>query len=183
MTITDESAERGLSADDDRIPVDVPALLEEYVRAESAARAAARRALGLNETDLAALQLLIRWRRAGHPVQNRDLARELTISTASVTAMLDRLERHGRIQRAPHGSDRRALLITIAPEVESRVQEVFDAVAERRDAVVAELTPEAHEVVGRFLTSVTTAVQDRPDIEREYREVVREDRGNDIVSD
>jgi len=26
-------------------------------------------------------------------------------------------------------------------------------------------------------------VQDRPDIEREYREVVREDRGNDIVSD
>lgn len=182
MTFTDGGAERRVSGDDGTA-IDVPALLEEYVRAEVDARVAARRALGVNETDLSALQLLIRWGKAGHAVQNRDLAKELQISTASVTAMLDRLERDGRISRAPHGSDRRALVITTTPEVERRIADVFDELAARRSDVVDELSSEARGIVARFLSSVSTAVQDRPDIEREYRQVVREDRGNDIVSD
>jgi MarR family transcriptional repressor of emrRAB len=45
------------------------------------------------------------------PLPPHKIAERLTISRATVTGLIDSLERHGYVQRLPHHSDRRMLLI------------------------------------------------------------------------
>ena len=47
------------------------------------------------------------------PLSPNTIAERLIISRASVTGLLDSLERRGYVKRAPHGSDRRMLLIEL----------------------------------------------------------------------
>jgi len=47
------------------------------------------------------------------PLSPNKIAERLIISRASVTGLLDSLERRGYVQRTPHGSDRRMLLIEL----------------------------------------------------------------------
>lgn len=47
------------------------------------------------------------------PLSPNQIAERLIISRASVTSLLDSLERRGYIQRTPHSSDRRMLLIEL----------------------------------------------------------------------
>jgi DNA-binding MarR family transcriptional regulator len=47
------------------------------------------------------------------PLSPNMLAERLIISRASVTGLLDSLERRGNVRRTPHGSDRRMLLIEL----------------------------------------------------------------------
>jgi DNA-binding MarR family transcriptional regulator len=47
------------------------------------------------------------------PVSPNQIADRLIISRASVTSLIDSLEKHGYVIRQPHGSDRRMLLIEL----------------------------------------------------------------------
>jgi DNA-binding MarR family transcriptional regulator len=47
------------------------------------------------------------------PLSPNKIAEDLIISRATVTGLLDSLERHGYVRRTPHGSDRRMLLIEL----------------------------------------------------------------------
>ena len=47
------------------------------------------------------------------PLSPNKIAEDLIISRASVTGLLDSLERRGYVQRTPHSSDRRMLLIEL----------------------------------------------------------------------
>jgi DNA-binding MarR family transcriptional regulator len=47
------------------------------------------------------------------PLAPNKIAEDLIISRATVTGLLDSLERRGYVQRTPHGSDRRMLLIEL----------------------------------------------------------------------
>ncbi len=47
------------------------------------------------------------------PLSPNKIAERLIISRASVTGLLDSLERRGYVQRTPHGSDRRMLVIEL----------------------------------------------------------------------
>ena len=47
------------------------------------------------------------------PLSPNKIAEDLIISRATVTGLLDSLERRGYVQRTPHGSDRRMLLIEL----------------------------------------------------------------------
>ena len=65
-----------------------------------------QRIMGLKETDFSAMALLMR-----RPMGPTELARALHITTASATAMVDRLVRAGQVVREPHPEDRRRMTV------------------------------------------------------------------------
>ncbi|MEV6965653.1 MarR family transcriptional regulator [Hamadaea sp. NPDC051192] len=71
------------------------------------------RLLGLNRTDLRCLDLLLQ---TGPTAPGR-LATELGLTTGSVTAMLDRMEKSGYISRTPDPGDRRKVVVQARPEI------------------------------------------------------------------
>lgn len=86
----------------------VPALRGIFFGAERYRRALAR-ALGIGTSELAVLAYLDE---VGQ-LTPRDVGERLGITTGSTTAVLDRLEKAGYVQRAPNPGDRRSLYLTL----------------------------------------------------------------------
>jgi DNA-binding MarR family transcriptional regulator len=63
--------------------------------------------VGLNATDLEALDLLVRH----GPMPAGRLAELTGLTTGAVTGLVDRLERRGYVRREPHPSDRRSVVV------------------------------------------------------------------------
>ena len=114
--------------------------LTDYVRARSAAFAAARRALGIGEGDANALLHI-----AANPgIRPTQLREHLGITAAGVTALIDRLVDRGVVRRDVDPRDRRvnrvSLTIDIADEpwVQlTRFDDDFDVVLLDHDEVEA----------------------------------------------
>jgi DNA-binding MarR family transcriptional regulator len=79
------------------------ATVRAYHRAVDAVDEAAAEYLGVNRTDIRCLDVLLEQRES---TPGR-LAEAVGLTTGSVTAMLDRLERLGYVERTPHPTDRR----------------------------------------------------------------------------
>lgn len=60
----------------------------------------------------------------GRALTQRELADECQLDATTLSRALDRLEQSGLVCRAPHDSSRRANLISLTPEGESRAGEV-----------------------------------------------------------
>jgi DNA-binding MarR family transcriptional regulator len=87
-------------------------------------------ASGLSVTESKALEVITR---AG-PVTPADIARMSGLAPASVTALLDRLERKQVARRVPHPTDGRRFLVEIDPAHMARSQVVFtDLVMQLKD--------------------------------------------------
>lgn len=74
------------------------------------ARLHAARTQHLHPTDFACLGLLAR---STAPLSPKDIIHQLDLSSGSVTALLDRLERAGYITRIANPDDRRGLLVVL----------------------------------------------------------------------
>ncbi len=145
--------------------VDVLNLLRRYRTAETAMRARTRGSMGMGETDLVALRFLLREQRADRVVLQRDLARLLDISSPSVTALVDRLERSGHVTRRPHPTDRRAVVVVPTVDSDREVRETLGDMHRRMIAVVDGLQQSELDVVARFLAGMVAAVDDPRDAE------------------
>ncbi len=90
-------------------------------------------ALGLHVTDLRALWLL-----GEEPRTAGELADELGLTSAAITALVDRLERNGYVARQRNNKDRRKVTIQADPErlreVNRRYQSQSQAMAKVLDA-------------------------------------------------
>ncbi|MDH6237992.1 MarR family transcriptional regulator [Cryobacterium sp. CG_9.6] len=115
-----------------------------------------RSLMQLNETDMRALRFLVVSQKHDVTVTPGALAEHLTISTASTTKLLDRLAAGGHIERSPHPSDRRALMITVTKRTHKQVRETIGRNHAQRFDAVARLTPAEREVVIRFLNDLST---------------------------
>ena len=116
------------------------------------------RVLGVNETDLRCLEILIQ-----EPVEPtpRLLAHRLGLTTGSVTAMLDRLEKLNYVRRIPHPSDRRKLIVEPTTEAVQRAADLIGPlVAEGNELLASHYTVEQIALVADFLTD-TTELQQR----------------------
>ena len=60
----------------------------------------------------------------------KELAQNLAMTTGSVTAMIDRLERTGLISRTPNPHDRRSLLLRLTPAGEQAKDRVYSRYVE-----------------------------------------------------
>src|SRR5512141_1190741 len=88
--------------------------------------------LGLNVTDMECLGLLFH-RRVASP---SELARHTGLTSGATTAMLDRLERSGLIQRQPNPNDRRGTLITLLQSGIDKAAPWFASVREAEQKLV-----------------------------------------------
>lgn len=139
-------------------PLDVLRALRRYGVAEAEMRKRMRKSLAMNETDLAALHHLIQSKVAEESTGAKDLAAILDVSPASVSVMLDRLERSGHISRTTHPTDRRASVVQITEAGEAEVSATLGPLHGRLLAVASSMPPEDAGAIYRFLTAMLEAV-------------------------
>lgn len=108
---------------------------------------AAARALGVNRTDLRCLELLNQ-HTALTPTR---LGAELGLTTGSVTAMLDRLERLSYLTRSPDPTDRRKTFIQITDTARQRTWELYGPFVTEGDALMKDYTTADLEILAGFL--------------------------------
>lgn len=97
-----------------------------FTRAVDGFDAAAARRIGVNRTDLRALNLL----EAG-PVSQVPIATALGITRPSVTALVDRLEQAGFVRRMADSQDRRATQVELLPATWHAFADVYRPVGEQ----------------------------------------------------
>jgi DNA-binding MarR family transcriptional regulator len=77
---------------------------------------------------------------AGQPLSPTAIAERLIVTTASVTSLLDTLERRGLVERQPDPTDRRRLLIVITQDGKAIVDQFLPEVVALQTAAMATLT-------------------------------------------
>nr|ANY57933.1 MarR Transcription Regulator [uncultured bacterium] len=109
---------------------------------------------GLTQSELVALEHLIRG-----PIGPAEVARQLEVTSAAATGIVDRLAGRGHVERRPHPTDRRRTELVITPsareEVLAHLLPMFRALA----AMDAELDDSDRAVVERYLRKAAEAVR------------------------
>ncbi|GAA5162048.1 MULTISPECIES: MarR family winged helix-turn-helix transcriptional regulator [Amycolatopsis] len=116
---------------------------------------------GLSAVETKAMDYLARF----GPLTPKQLSERSGLAPASVTALIDRLERKGTVKRTPHPRDRRRLLVELNPEYArsiaplwdhliQQVRELCATYSDEQLALVADFTVEAaritHEAAARL---------------------------------
>lgn len=110
----------------------------------------AREAHGLSASAFQALAILDG---AGEPLPGHVIAERLLVSSASMTSLVDTLERRGLVERHPHPTDRRKVLIYLTADAQRIVDQQLPAL----HAVIAQaISTLAEDDREHLLTSLTT---------------------------
>jgi DNA-binding MarR family transcriptional regulator len=80
------------------------------------------------------------------------------MTSASITAMLDRLTASGHLQRQQHPTDRRSISIVATPGSDEEVRATLGAMHQRLIAVARKLNADEAALVQSFLTDVTATI-------------------------
>src|ERR671921_1605343 len=115
------------------------------------ASAIARRT-GLGLSEMSALEHL---QHSHGGLTPTELGRRLSLSSGAITALVDRLERTGHVERRPNPADRRSSVVLPVPEgLEESGRHLRPVAAELLEATAA-LTDEERAAVGRYLETAT----------------------------
>jgi DNA-binding MarR family transcriptional regulator len=134
-------------------------LLHRRLLASNRHRAAVGQRLGLRPSELAAL---------GHLAEHgaltpSELRSQLVLTSGGVTALLQRLERDGHVQRTPHPSDGRSCLLRAGPGIVQRAARMSAPLVVVLDAEIEALSAADRRVVSAFLTRVVAATEREAD--------------------
>ena len=128
--------------------------LRQLLDTSAAVRPAVAERAGVTQTELVALEHLIRG-----PIGPAEVARLLGVTSAAATGIVDRLQARGHVERRAHATDRRRTELVITPtareDVLAHLLPMFRALAE----LDADLTEDEREVVDRYLRRATEAVR------------------------
>jgi DNA-binding MarR family transcriptional regulator len=113
---------------------------------------------GLSATDVRALVCLLDRERAGVPASPTWLAGQLGVTTASVTALLDRLERAGHVRRTPRSDDRRRVDVLVQDSAKDLGWASFGPLIDATAAVLDRRSPAERAVIDAFLDDMVAAV-------------------------
>lgn len=91
---------------------------------------------------------------AGEPLPAHVIAGQLLVSSASMTSLLDTLERRGLVERHRHPDDRRKILVHLTDEAHGVVDEMLPIIHAVITAAVADLTEPERERLIRSLTTI-----------------------------
>ena len=108
------------------------------------------RQLTVNPTDLQAMEHLIQ----SGPLGPTELARRLGISTAAVTAVVDRLVALGHVTRTQHPTDRRGIVVVPAPASVTRAMEALIPMIRGIDGVLDDFEPDEQATITAYLEQV-----------------------------
>jgi DNA-binding MarR family transcriptional regulator len=107
--------------------------------------------LGVNVTDMECLGLLFHKELA----TPSELARYTGLSSGATTAMLDRLENSGLIERRPNPNDRRGTLIVLAKSGSDKVAPWFTSVRQAQNTLVSSYSEEELQIISDFFERST----------------------------
>jgi DNA-binding MarR family transcriptional regulator len=113
---------------------------------------------GLGRTDVRALVAIMDAARGGGALTAGALGSAVELSSASVTALLDRLERAGHVRRARDPEDRRRVVLEMSEATMASGDEYFGGLQRELVQVMAGYTDEELAVVRRFLSEATEAI-------------------------
>ncbi|WP_040337642.1 MarR family winged helix-turn-helix transcriptional regulator [Candidatus Blastococcus massiliensis] len=113
---------------------------------------------GLNRTDVRALVAIMDAARRGEALTAGRLGEAVDLRSASVTALVDRLEKVGHLRRTRDDEDRRRVVLEMSDSTMAAGAEHFGGLARDLAAAMADYTPEQLAVVHRFLLDMTDVV-------------------------
>lgn len=117
---------------------------QEAVQAFDAAAAAS---LGIHLTDLRCLGVLDR--RDG--ITATELAREAGLTTGATTALIDRLERAGYVERRRDAADRRRVFVGLTPRAREAIGRIWGPLAQDGLALTGRYSDEQLALVTEYL--------------------------------
>jgi DNA-binding MarR family transcriptional regulator len=109
------------------------------------------RILGINTTDMKCLDIIV-IRGSANPSQ---LAKLTGLSTGSTTAMIDRLEKKGLIERQHNPKDRRGTIIVLTQGAMNKLHLLFDSMAKAIERLVSGYSEEELETLSEFFRKVS----------------------------
>ena len=113
---------------------------------------------GINHTDLMCLFFVRSLQGRSTP---KAISQQLGLTSGATAIMLNRLEGAGFIERHPHPTDRRGVIITLGPTAESSgILGLRDYVARMNRDVIARYSQEELSIVRRFFTDMLHNTRD-----------------------
>ena len=113
---------------------------------------------GLNRTDVRALVAIMDAARSGQALTAGALGGAVELSSASVTALVDRLERSGHLRRVRDDVDRRRVVLEMSDSAMAAGAAFFGGLQRDLVAAMAGYSDEDLDVVRRFLTEMTDVI-------------------------
>jgi DNA-binding MarR family transcriptional regulator len=113
---------------------------------------------GLGRTDVRALTALMDATRDGRGLTAGGLGAAVDLSSASVTALVDRLERMGHVHRERDEADRRRVVVAVSDTALAAGRRFFGALQEDVVEAMEGYTAEELDVVRRFLVEMTEVI-------------------------
>jgi DNA-binding MarR family transcriptional regulator len=113
---------------------------------------------GLGRTDVRALTSLMDATRSGRPMTAGTLGAAVDLSSASVTALVDRLERMGHVRRVRDEQDRRRVVVEVSDTAMDAGRQFFGGLQRDLVARMERYGPEELAVVRRWLTEMTEVI-------------------------
>jgi DNA-binding MarR family transcriptional regulator len=128
-------------------------LVREHTSAILRHAAATAKRMGIEASELAALEHL----QAAGPLTQKRLGERLSMSPGAVTAMIDRLESRGYVERTPNPQDRRSALVRITKAgLEESLRHLWPYI-EEMTRIEEGFSEEERAIVARFLRAATRA--------------------------
>jgi len=119
--------------------------------------------LGVNITDWECLGLLLQ-KGVSTPTE---LSKHTGLTSGATTAMLDRLERSGIIERRRNPEDRRGTLIVIVKEKASEIATILASAIRAQEQLLSSYTEEELEFLSDFISKLAEVVdQERRKMEK-----------------
>jgi DNA-binding MarR family transcriptional regulator len=123
--------------------------LHQMAVATAAVDSVIARRLGVSSTEYLALKHILAAEPAIGPVE---LGRLLGMSSGSATALVDRLERSGHLERVRHPSDRRRLVLAATTHARERILAQLQPLTDEMFKLSRRFTPAERDATARFLT-------------------------------
>ena len=114
---------------------------------------------GLNRTDVRALVAIMDAARRGEALTAGRLGEAVDLRSASVTALVDRLERVGHVRRVRDPEDRRRVSLEMSDSAMAAGAEHFGGLARDLVAAMAGYTDDELAVVHRWLEDMTAVIE------------------------
>jgi DNA-binding MarR family transcriptional regulator len=113
---------------------------------------------GLGRTDVRALVAIMDAARSGAALTAGALGTAVDLSSASVTALVDRLERAGHVRRVRDSADRRRVVLEMSEPAMAAGAEFFGGLQRDLMAAMARYSDDELAVVRRFLGDMTEVI-------------------------
>jgi len=117
--------------------------------------AALSRAVGISVPEMIALEHLD----GEGSIGPSELARRLQLTTGAVTALADRLEESGHLERAPHPTDRRRVMLRRTRKADEDLAAEIVPMSMQILALAERLTVDERQAAGRFLDGFIAIIE------------------------